>query len=838
MPENLLDPSSRVALAAMLHDLGKFAERARLECDRERLEIWKQLDCPHWDGRPSHIHAAYTTAGFTAIEHLLPVRERMMALPFASPNEPDADDSLINAAARHHRPDTFLQWIIATADRLASGFERSEFEHYNRADEGTATGRNHYQARLLPLFESIAIDGSDRSGHVAHCLPLQPLSPQAIFPQPRTKIEPADNRTAQAEYAALWQSFVTALERIPHSHRDSLPLWLDHFDAAWLAFTHAIPSATAGKTRPDVSLYDHSKAVAALSVALWRWHEENGKTDDTATFAERADWDEPKLLLIQGDFSGIQDFIFADGGQTQAKAARLLRGRSFQVSLLTELAALTVLETLALPPTSQIINAAGKFLIVAPNTPATLESLAAARCHIDAWCLEQTFGESSLQIVALPATCNDFMQGRFDALMRRLFDALEAAKLARFGLCDEAPPAAVRVADFGSIGPCAFDGRRPAQTRADDKPASLLAADQITIGKRLADPAYTRILIAHADADVWTSRNVEPLDLDYFGYRIAFARNEDAAGRFGELAAQGALLRCWDFSLPALDGAQPLFQGYARRDINAYIPIEDKEPVTLDEVAKKDEGVTALAILKGDVDHLGAIFQQGIRPATFARMAAVSRQTNAFFAIHLPWLCRSAFPYTYTVFAGGDDFFLIGPWHQTQALARKMRGDFAAYAATNPQITFSAGLCLAKPGHPIRALAADADEALTIAKESGRDRITSHSITVTWSQFDELAQFERQLDEFREHYKIGTGFIYRLLHLAEKAASGKPEDAIWQSWLAYRVRRFVVDKMKNASESTCASAQAEIAGTLRQAIASGKLATRIAISNHLYRHRD
>lgn len=125
--QTILMQSSRVALAALLHDLGKFAERARIQVDRERIETWKQLDCPHWDGRPTHIHAAYTTAGFTAIEHLLPPRRLLLDAPFADAHASDADDSLINAAAQHHKPTSFLQWIIATADRLASGFERSEF---------------------------------------------------------------------------------------------------------------------------------------------------------------------------------------------------------------------------------------------------------------------------------------------------------------------------------------------------------------------------------------------------------------------------------------------------------------------------------------------------------------------------------------------------------------------------------------------------------------------------------------------------------------------------------------------------------------------------------------
>ncbi|PJF46562.1 MAG: type III-A CRISPR-associated protein Cas10/Csm1, partial [Candidatus Thermofonsia Clade 3 bacterium] len=497
----MLDQSCRVALAGLLHDLGKFAERARLDVEAEKLETFKQLDCPHWDGRPTHIHAAYTTAGFLAIEPWLPDRAAVMAAPFAGPDDPDADDFLINAAARHHKPQTFLQWIIATADRLASGFERIQFDRYNQAAEGTTTGKNHYQARLLPLFESIALEG-ERSKCADYCLPLAPLSAQALFPRPRREAEPANDAAAQAEYATLWQGFVGALKKIPASHRSNLALWLDHFDAAWLSFTHAIPSATAGNTRPDVALYDHGKAVAALAVALWRWHHEHGKVgaDDTAALKAHHDWDVPKFLLVQGDFSGIQDFIFAEGGETQHRAARLLRGRSFQVSLLTELAALAVLDALALPPTSQIVNAAGKFLIVAPNTPATVEGLQKVRATIDAWCVEHTFGESSISIVAQPASCEDFTQARFGGLIADLFAALDAAKLSRFGLCGDEPPRPVLSADFGR-GPCAFDGRRPARATVDDKPASLLAADQIMIGKRLADPAYSRLLIARAGAD-------------------------------------------------------------------------------------------------------------------------------------------------------------------------------------------------------------------------------------------------------------------------------------------------------------------------------------------------
>lgn len=829
MPEKLLAPSCRVAIAALLHDLGKLAERAGIN-HAGRLDAHKTLFCrkapPDKGGYHTHVHAAYTGLAWDELEitgHFPDLKRK--ASPFSNGSD-DVTDSAVNAAARHHIPDSFLQWIVATADRVASGFERSEFDtKYNNAKDRD----NYLRARLLTLFEQL-----DRprivEGDLLWRYPLKPLAPESIFPSDARTSTPQDDGAARLEYSALWNTLLDGLNHIPISHNNNLPLWLDHFDSLWLSITHAIPSATAFGIKPDVSLYDHCKATAALATALWRWHHDCGQESATVV---RESWDERKFLLVQGDFSGIQDFIFAEGGQTQKASARLLRGRSFQVALLAELAALAVLEALQLPPTSQIVNAAGKFLVVAPNTDATQRALASVKQRLDAWFLVQTFGESSLQLACLPASCNDLTAGKFTTLVKQLFAQLERAKLARFDLAGNGPEP-IRTVDF-AYGACAFDGRRPAETTVDGQPASWLAADQIVIGKRLADPAYTRLLIARADADIWVSRGVEPLSLDYFGYRVAFARGEDEVGRFGELAASGDLLRCWDMSLPQ-DGKAPLFAGYARREINAYIPIDgNNEPITLDVLARLDEGIEALAVLKGDVDHLGAIFQEGIQPHTFARMAGLSRQLNAFFALYLPWLCRSEYPHTYTVFAGGDDFFLIGPWHTTQALARRMRDEFARFVAGNSRVSFSAGLVLAKPGFPIRQLAREAEARIEAAKDAGRNRLTSHGTPVLWSQVARMGEFETWLTERAQLDGFSTGFVYRLLTLADMAASDKPEDAIWQAWLAYRVKRFVVDKLPKEHR---AAAQTEIAGALRQHLATGKLAARIALENHLYRHRE
>lgn len=876
--KNLLDSTCRVAFAALMHDLGKFAERAALsdggDIDRDRLDAHLTQYCPFREGRfHSHRHAAWTALMLDSVEQIAPDLIQGDTSPFASrQGEREITDSLINASAMHHKPQTFLQWIIATADRVASGFERDEFEKYNSGEDKTDTGRNHYQARQLTLFEQIRLGekaGEPVSPKNLHWrYPLRALSPQNLFPIKRIGYEPEENAPAQAEYRALWEMFLKQLENIPRSHRQQWPLWLDHFDTAWQSFTHAIPSATAFGVKPDVSLYDHSKTTAALATALWRWHEAQGTTDDAAASAlkSRSDWDEKKFLLIQGDFFGIQDFIFSDGAETNKSAARLLRGRSFQVSLFTELAALKILEVCELPPTSQIINAAGKFLIVAPNTADIRKKLAATRQELNDWFLQHSFGLAGLGLVGKTASCNDFLKarcknfpkGRFKALIDALFADLERAKLKRFDLTENAPTVfPVTYPD----GVCRFNNRLP----ADANEEAALSRDQIKLGTQLA--RQDRLLIVRDETELRVG-SVVSLETPIFGYRVGFTRDEEITGKFGALAQSGQLLRCWDFSLPE-NLSDLLWHGYARRYINAYVPRFDEADAwasdkygrwesevdfdakisqgkTLNHLACEDktprhdregwQGQTALMTFKGDVDNLGQIFQKGLAEPTFAKMAALSRQMNAFFAIWLPAYCATHYPNTYTVFAGGDDFFLIGPWRSTQKLAADMATHFKTFVAENPDIHFSAGLVMSKPGHPIHTLTTQAEEALEAAKGSGKNAVSLFGEIVRWADLPAVTAVENELEQLNHDYQLSTGYIYGLLKLIELASDkNNTESSMWRSRFVYRTRRYVVDKLKPEQRNV---AQTRLATTLGER-GIGQLGRRfrIPLFNFFYRQR-
>jgi CRISPR-associated protein Csm1 len=966
MSNNLLEASTRIAFAAYLHDLGKFAQRAQIaEADalvdsegNSRKELHMQEYCPNYAGRYTHVHAAYTAIALDAIEQHLPDIKRQNCYPFngwQSPAGEDECDSLINAAARHHKPETFLQWIIATADRLASGFERSEFEQYNKAEEGTERQANHLRARMEVLLEKVTLSETQKTSSIMR-YPLKALSPAAIMPSEQRSIEPQSDKAAVEEYADLWNEFISCLSgesnfAIPKAHRSDFALWFDHFDSLWLTFTHCIPSATAAKVDgrflpipADVSLYDHSRTTAALATALWRWHEANQCTDRDAAkaLADGKDSQKQKFLLIQGDMAGIQDFIFTQGGSTSKFAAKLLRGRSAMVSMLTDIAGVKILEDLQLPTTSQILNAAGKFLIVAPNTPEVVNQLEQSKRDVDAWFMQHSYGRASLSLAWLPTAADDFRHGNkqnspFHNLMERLFSLLEVQKKQRLALCTDVAPSVLSdyLKSFKSdLGACQLDGYAPAQLEYHGVRLSQLARDQITIGDALTTKQMRhgrgfqgeRLLVTRKPLN--TRQAQQLLKTDFFGFSLTFVGDTFEDGQFANLIGEGQLVRAWDLSLP-VSADTPVFNGYARRFINGFVPLRNEqaryEPQKyrgslnfeewtsgtikpFDVLAHEDRhvknvyeqdiekreytGISALHTLKGDIDNLGMIFQAGMERPTFASMATLSRQVNNFFSIYLPYLCSEQFPNTYTVFSGGDDFFLIGPWHSQIELAIEMRKAFERYVGHNPAVTFSSGLFASKPGSPISNLGRGAETALEQAKAF--ERTTSESTAkqalartsqsksalrtqlsqqkpsqgfnhveknavccfnqvVSWDDFTELtheAKFlgalrQGECDGIRLPKGISTGFIYGLLELANMAAQEqtKPQAALWRSYLTYRVQRLaerITFSGRDLDENR--EQQKIFAETLRSKLATNiaryKDNYHIALYIHLYSFRD
>lgn len=201
---------SAVALAALLHDLGKFYERCKPDLadgrKREATDLREEYCPAAKDGHRTHIHAAYTRLAWDwELADALP---DLRDIRFSDA----ADDTVANAAARHHRPITPVERIIAAADRLSSAFERQKYDEYT----DTADRWEYMTARLVPIFSECHRDAPATSEDFSVCYPLKALSAMAAFPEEKRDLK-AD--AAKEEYRVLWAEFRKGLARIPAAAR-------------------------------------------------------------------------------------------------------------------------------------------------------------------------------------------------------------------------------------------------------------------------------------------------------------------------------------------------------------------------------------------------------------------------------------------------------------------------------------------------------------------------------------------------------------------------------------------------------------------------------------------
>jgi len=142
---------------------------------------------------------------------------------------------------------------------------------------------------------------------------------------------------------------------------------------------------------------------------------------------------------------------------------------------------------------------------------------------------------------------------------------------------------------------------------------------------------------------------------------------------------------------------------------------EAKSPVaTFECIAQRSEGVELLGFLKADVDRLGESFTFGLKSETVAmdsisHVSTLSSMLDLFFSGWIERLTRESGD-MYTVFSGGDDLFLVGPWDRILDIVERIKADFAKFTG-NPSLTISAGIAIAKHDFPIANAAQTADAA-------------------------------------------------------------------------------------------------------------------------------
>lgn len=715
-----------IALAGLLHDIGKFLQRANDPGEglSERSQNLKGTLCPSYKGHATHYHVLYTN-------------EFVENRPFW-PNGIEPGE-VINLAAYHHRPDTDERDVIARADRLSSGMEREYPE------PGEDVGPAHFRKTRLQSVASTV--GQRISGTSATPIGLRPLSPRYGFP---LSDEGTDRSALTSRYSQLWSAF----EREWDNNRGRTPGgFINRACSVLERFTWCIPSAT--NAVPDISLYDHLKTTSAIGVCL---HEAGGR--------------EEPFLLVGGDLPGIQRYIFGFSGGTGGLAKRL-RARSFDVECYSDSVSLHILNHLGLPLTHRILFAGGKFQLLLPNTDKTRAILADAHSSASEWLFDRTAGELSLALAQMPISCDDL--DTFSECAREMTTRLRNEK--------QRPGATHLKGEKGwntdrfllpalqtdeDTGICASCGHRSGPIRESGDPVCDICRADVRRGSRLPKSRF----VAHYPGGEGASS--APMG----SYSLTATPDE---------VSRDPLLLVDMDGKGAEESPHPVTASFRARHVPRH---EDGSVVTFEEIAARSMGRSALGYLKMDVDNLGFIFAQGMKGETadrtsISRVAALSRTLEMFFSGYVEVLLRDEFPSIYLVYAGGDDLLAIGPWNQTFQLATRIRDDFRSFTGENPAWSLSAGIAVTGHHTPVLRAVEEADRRLEASKNlSGegiipwptqdpadaapeKDRITAFGTSVPWDTFPRILNNAQVLRVWIADGVISSGQVRRLMRYGE-----------------------------------------------------------------------
>ena len=236
----------------------------------------------------------------------------------------------------------------------------------------------------------------------------------------------------------------------------------------------------------------------------------------------------------------------------------------------------------------------------------------------------------------------------------------------------------------------------------------------------------------------------------------------------GEPSAGGFRIKALGATFAAADAGTPNAFRAGR-----WTPRSDngRETLTFEEIAQQAAGDKRLAALKADVDDMGVRVGEIIAAdPSFASLKAFSQDLHTFFAETIQDTLAKSWRSIYTIYAGGDDLLLIGPWDKALDFA----GELASAFEDGPgrkyaPLTLSAGIALFPYRLPVRHAVERADALETKAKaREGKNGCAALESVWSWEyhglvigEGKKLARWTRELDGF------SRSLLQRLLRLAE-----------------------------------------------------------------------
>ncbi len=780
-------------LGSLFHDIGKFEQRCTGNPTREKHPVLGSRLIE--DGR--FLHRFEKIVGKENIH------------------------SLKNIIQEHHtRGVKGLTAITQSADRLSASerVDKEEVETYQ--DQWK-------HKHLSSLFSKIKIFSEDKitPRYYKHHA-LSKTDYNVIIPSETNETDIKDFSYKESD----WNLFKEDLEYVLDTYEndndfDSLiNLLLIIFEK----YMWCIPDFT-GSSETDISLYNHLKDVAGLSHAIKLSQSEKAESKS--------------LNLVIGDIPGIQSYIF---DVVNKKPAKILRGRSIFVQVLTRNLATKLLKSFNLTEVNLIMLAGGKFYIIAPDTENFRNQFQQVKAEINEYlytnfrmelsfnCAYKTFDYSLLMDKKNSLTFGEvveeashkLIENRYKLFNEKLFPKNKITNKEYVWNDDY-------IKDDGS-------GSDSVKCKVTEKPIRSDRMDKIKIP---SNNGFDELLVdKQVRIEYEIGSRITGNDLIVILNEDGLSINPENIIRINEYkASEKHKNKTKIFLNPTF--SELLKKQNFGKDVFSnthYIEVanfcsrgKQDEIIPFEEIVGANDGANFLTLIKGDIDNLGLIMAYGLSDdkddlTGISRTTTLSNHLKYYYSFFLNgflknWELQSKENKVYTIFAGGDDLMLVTPQSSAIKLVKALNEKFEEFACNNNEVHISYSVTHFKDQSPIRIISDIAEVNQKEGKKYSKDVLNKlfkaeskkkkaflsendKAGTFVYDSFiknKDLHYFTKQVEYLTfkandERTGLSRGLIRRLLELSEMMNKyDETDDATYliaYARLNYSVNRLLKDR--------------------------------------------
>lgn len=820
----------QIYLGALLHDIGKFYQRASGQLDdlnnsnlsKEALRIADQI-CPTTQkGYFGYQHVIWTYQFFLDNKEIF--KKVFAGERFYEGKESNLDN-FINFAVYHHRPSSFLQTFIQLADWWASGIDRTVSEEYVNKDVNW--GKDKYKkVPLYAILQNVYISSNKPPKREKEWyFGLNPLNfddenvSNILFPK---EFYSNQINSFQSQYKEIWNKFVNEFKELPLG---SFDVFVDSLYYLLKKYTWCISASTVDY--PDSSLFEHSKMVAAFADCLYSYYQENSDAFDYKNDKNRLKLQEKKypVVLLAADISGIQNFIY---NISNKQAAKSLRGRSFYLQILIETITNELLKRTNSYRSNIVYSSGGKMFMLLPNTKSIRDVISKYREDLEQWIWNEFHGDIYVSLDYVPFAYdmehraqngkNIIIEGENDYfflgdLWKALVDKTAQWKTKKFkSILTKDNNFFEPFGQGGDTEVCSITGLESNNLKIinkkdDEEEIKVLpqVETQIEIGENLVGHKYIVYSEQKQPDNVFKASKYSFKIFNSYWYIFDDDEYNDVS------SIDNAIIYCennFDF-LSNKKGDKSL---YAYRFYGGNIvPTINKKIKTFEELVDKNASFKRLAILRIDVDNLSQIFINGFKEkdkngeiksdrSNFSKLSTLSFQLDLFFSGYLNQIHKKYLDNVIVIYSGGDDLFAVGDWHAIIAFAEDIRNEFRKYACNREDISLSGGIAMVNEKFPIAKAADLAGEAENKAKKFVEEKNTLNFLgeNISWlKEFDAVKALKDYLYDALENEKLTKGLLQKIYVFRDM----KNNNNIGWQWLsAYTFARHTKENNKDIIE--------------------------------------